>query len=82
MRNDLIQLVDAHTYGEPVPPSRHNPEPAGDLERVVLKCLAKDPADRFQDVSDLSHALSGREAAEGCGRVRAAQWWRKWEEPV
>jgi len=82
LTNDLIELVDAHTYEEPVPPSRHNPEVAGDLEHVVLQCLAKDPADRFQDMSELSHALSQCEATGRWSRARAAQWWRRWEEPA
>jgi len=80
--SSLIELVDAHTYVQPAPPSRHNPAVPGDLEQVVLKCLAKDPADRFQDMSQLSDALSQCQAAEGWSRARAAQWWHQRDEPA
>ncbi len=40
----------AHAGYPVVPPSRARPGIPEDLERVVLRCLANDPADRFPDV--------------------------------
>jgi len=80
--SSLIELVDAHTYTEPAPPSHHHPAVPGDLEQVVLTCLAKNPADRFQDMRQLSDALSRCKAAGGWSRARAAQWWREREAPA
>ena len=35
-----------------------------DLERVILRCLAKSPEDRFQDVDSLEQALAECAAAD------------------
>jgi serine/threonine protein kinase len=42
----------------PVPPREHLPHLDSGLERVLLRCLAPDPADRFQTVSGLLAALA------------------------
>ena len=41
----------------PVPPSDVNPGVARDLERVLLRCLEKSPARRFETMEALEHAL-------------------------
>lgn len=43
---------------EAVPPRLHNAQIPPELERVILRCLATDPADRFRTVSGLLAALS------------------------
>jgi serine/threonine protein kinase len=47
------------------PPSPRDLEPylPAFLERVLLKCVEKDPARRFQTMSELEAALAGRDAA-------------------
>ena len=47
-----------------------------DLERVVLRCLAKDPAERFPDAEALERALGECACAGDWDRERAARWWR------
>ncbi len=42
----------------PVPPRQHNPQVSGDLERILLRCLDRDPAQRFQTVSGMLAALA------------------------
>lgn len=45
---------------DPLPlPRSKTPELSEGIERVILKALAKDPADRFQDVGQLAEALTG-----------------------
>ena len=75
-----IKVVIAHAHDEVVPPSRHREGIPADLERVILRCLAKGPADRFQDAAALAEALAGCRAADRWTRQRAAEWWQKRRE--
>ena len=49
--NSLPVLVDRILH-------YHPPEPGGPLNDLILRCLEKDPANRFQSVSELSSYLS------------------------
>ncbi|MBX3185588.1 MAG: serine/threonine protein kinase [Labilithrix sp.] len=51
-----------------VPPSRWVQGLPHDLEAVIVKCLAKDPAQRFQTVAELAFALEPWAATEGSAR--------------
>jgi eukaryotic-like serine/threonine-protein kinase len=42
----------------------------------VMRCLAKDPADRFPNASSLAHALDACSCAHDWDQDRAARWWR------
>ncbi len=57
----------------PVPPSRLNPAIPAPLEAVVLKALAKDPADRFADADAFSAALDDARAGIEAGAGPVAQ---------
>ena len=43
---------------------------------VVLRCLAKDPSDRFSDAESLAQALGECACTEEWDQDRAAQWWQ------
>jgi serine/threonine-protein kinase len=49
----LIQLAVAAREREPDPPSSHRPEIPTEIERIIAKCLAKRPADRYPTVAAL-----------------------------
>ena len=51
----------------PVPPRRINAEVPPALDAVVLKALAKDPADRFQSATEFLRALDEAEANPNAG---------------
>ena len=51
-------VMMAHTRDPVVPPSQVHPGVPEDLERVVLRCLAKKPDDRYSTVKALSEALA------------------------
>ena len=75
----VLQVLIAHARGPVVPPSRLRPGVPGDLERVVLRCLAKDPADRFPDAAAPERALAGCADAGAWDAEQAARWWREVE---
>ncbi len=52
------KLLDILTVA-PVPPSRKKPGLDPDLDRIVLKALAKKPADRFSNGDEFAAALRG-----------------------
>jgi serine/threonine-protein kinase len=72
-----VKTLAAHLYEAPAPPSARRPEVPADLEAVVLRCLAKDPAERFADVEALDAALAGCAAAGAWTQAEAARWWRE-----
>jgi serine/threonine protein kinase len=45
-------------HTEPVPPRKLNPAVSADLEQVILKTLAKDPAARYQTGEELAQQLA------------------------
>ncbi len=45
-------------HTEPVPPARLNPVIPAQFDKVILKCLAKSPADRYQTGEELALALA------------------------
>ncbi|HEY4490391.1 MAG TPA: serine/threonine-protein kinase, partial [Acidobacteriota bacterium] len=50
---NTIQMLDSILHSKPQPPSLLNPKLPLSLERVILRCLEKDPARRFGSAADL-----------------------------
>jgi serine/threonine-protein kinase len=71
-----ISVLIAHARDPVLPPSRIRPGIPMDLERVVLRCLAKAPPDRFADAEGVDRALRECACALDWDRERAARWWR------
>ncbi len=55
-------LIDDIVRRSPTPPRQLNPDLSLGLERIILRCLAKDPARRYQSASELSAALKALES--------------------
>ncbi len=72
----VVEVCAHHVHTVPERPSARlgGPVPAA-LEAVVLRCLAKSPADRFCDAAALGEAL--RDCTDGppWGQVEARAWW-------
>jgi serine/threonine-protein kinase len=79
--NDGMAVLIAHARDPVVPPSRVYPGIPKDLERAVLLCLAKSPAERFPDAASLERALSACECAGSWNRDQATRWWRNYGQP-
>lgn len=70
-----MKVLVGHAREDAKPPSRWRSDIPGDLEQVVLRCLAKRPQERFQDALSLNQALVECKAAGEWSRQRAQQWW-------
>ncbi len=55
--NAYLELVTQHLFDPPTPPRVLRPQLPEVLEQVVLKALAKDPADRFESADAMAAAL-------------------------
>jgi serine/threonine-protein kinase len=79
VRETAVETMAAHLR-EPVPPPRGlRPDLPADLEVVVLRCLAKDPAGRYADVDQLEQALAGCACAGTWTEADARAWWHQEE---
>ena len=72
-----IEVMISHARDLVELPSTIRPGIPDDLERVVVRCLAKKPADRYPDASALERALSECACADVWDQGRAARWWRE-----
>jgi hypothetical protein len=73
---DGIAVMIAHARDPVVPPSQVRPGIPDDLDRVVLRCLAKDAAGRYPDAASLERALGECACAANWDQDQAAGWWR------
>lgn len=56
--DDAISVAMKQVSEIPVPPSQMNPGVDPALERIILKCMEKDPANRFQSADELREVLN------------------------
>ena len=71
-----VKMLAAHLYEAPNPPSSLRPEIPATLDAVVLRCLAKDPAARFQSAAALDAALAECRS-NGWTEAEARRWWNE-----
>ena len=77
-----IKMILAHAHQAVVPPSRLRSEIPADLEQVVLRCLAKNPADRFQTARRIARRRCPSAWPPAAGPTRTpADWWQANGEP-
>jgi eukaryotic-like serine/threonine-protein kinase len=74
------RVVDSILHQPLVPPRALNPRISAELERIILKCLDKDPDQRYQSAKELLVDLRRQAAfssARGGEPAPAAPFWRK-----
>ena len=63
-QNSISQLTDAILHQQPVTPRAFNARVSPELERIILKCLEKEPENRYQSAKELGGDL--RRLGSGC----------------
>jgi serine/threonine-protein kinase len=77
VRGTALQVLEAHRNEPARFPSHLRDGLPVDLQAVVLRCLAKDPTDRFADAGRLEQALAACDCAAAWTREQAAGWWHE-----
>ena len=77
----VVGLLAAHRSAKVVPPSQLNSAVPEALDQIVIKCMAKQPGDRYQDANELKMALDQSCIADGWGPDQAAAWWKSHGQP-
>ncbi|HEY2840653.1 MAG TPA: serine/threonine-protein kinase [Pirellulales bacterium] len=77
-----MKVMIAHAHDDPPPPSQFRPDLPADLERVVLRSLAKNPAERYENAGAFARDLASCDSAGGWTRDHAANWWTQVGQPL
>jgi serine/threonine-protein kinase len=72
-----LKMLHAHAYEPLVPSPEFQDGVPADLQRVILRCLEKDPDRRYQDAMSLEKALAACANASPWTNERAEEWWRQ-----
>jgi eukaryotic-like serine/threonine-protein kinase len=72
---NAIEAIIAHARDPVVPPVEIRHDVPADLNAVVLRCLAKDPMERFPDAESVEIALGRCQCASSWDKALARQWW-------
>ncbi|MEM9645596.1 MAG: serine/threonine-protein kinase [Planctomycetota bacterium] len=71
----VVELLMKHRTAVPSSLREKRSEISEDLEKVVMRCLEKKPAERFQTAGELRDALLACELAGSWSNAEALQWW-------
>jgi len=73
--DNIMQVVIAHAKDAVAPLADSGANIPADVEQIVLRCLEKDPAGRFQSAREMADALSRTACAGSWTPEKARQWW-------
>ena len=72
----IVEIVAHHLHTVPSPPSERSPHSvSADLDALILRCLAKDPNERFGTARELVHALHACRGVAPWSLEEAEAWW-------
>jgi serine/threonine-protein kinase len=74
-----MKVLIAHAHHTPQPPSTHNADVPDDIDLIVMRCLQKSPADRFQSATELAAAIEDCDDFGRWTHEAARAWWREHE---
>ena len=70
---DPYSMMKARLVGDPLAPRMHNPELPLEVEEIVLRALAREPADRYQAAADLQRDMMAPCDVRVTGRAKRLQ---------
>jgi eukaryotic-like serine/threonine-protein kinase len=79
--DNAMKVMLAHVGKDPVPLIERNASVPEDLSEIVMRCLSKDPQNRFQDTESLREALANCRDAGNWTRGQARLWWENYGCP-
>src|SRR5262249_23385886 len=73
---NVVEMCSHHLNTMPIPPSQRTEEDVPpELETILMRCLAKDPRDRFQNARSLQQALASLGDRIPWPSEDAEKWW-------
>jgi serine/threonine-protein kinase len=80
--NTPLLIMNARLTGDPVAPRKKNPEISPQVEEIVLRAMARDPAERYPDALAMKRELDNPDAVEVTGRAERLQAVQPWKGGV
>ncbi|MHC2066218.1 protein kinase domain-containing protein [Bremerella sp. T1] len=76
--NGLLDIIKQHVDSSPLPFSeRSEHSSSADLEKLILRCLSKDPHERPQNARQLSKELAACSVEQSWTEADAETWWQR-----
>ncbi len=76
-KRSQVQMLAAHLYEAPAPLTSHRADAPPALEALILKCLAKNPTDRFPNIRSLAETLAHCDTIRRWSEEDATEWWQR-----
>ena len=77
-----LEIMISHARDAVPPPSEVVPDLPSDVEAILLKCLSKNPEERFGSSAALGEALAACSVAGQWTRTDAARWWAEHQDSL
>ena len=77
-KNSVGAVCTEILNADPVPPSHYNPAVPAALDRVIARCLAKNPQDRFASCDELARSLfpfTRSRPRPAASEIKKRSWW-------
>jgi serine/threonine protein kinase len=71
------EVIQAHLHDDPPPPAVFNPEVSDGLQRICLKAMEKEPAERYQGAGEMRWCVPGRRCTTTCSFIGCKSTWNK-----
>jgi serine/threonine-protein kinase len=75
-----VEVLVLHRTQTPKRPSEITPSVPHELDNIIVKCLSKNPKDRYATARELAEALEQVPRGTTWGREEARAWWREFRE--